>query len=68
VSNLDTQVPRRASGVPQKNPRNGRRCPRCRRRGLFAANSIVCHRCTSTRPLLITVSVSVTFAALDGDR
>jgi hypothetical protein len=51
-----------------KNARYGRPCPRCHQPGTFAANSIVCQRCMDTRPLLITVAVTIAFAVTGGDR
>jgi hypothetical protein len=39
--------------------RNGHTCPRCKRLGTFAPNSIVCDRCAGTLPLIFTVSVTV---------
>jgi hypothetical protein len=68
VDKLDTRATRHASGVTQKNARTGRRCPRCHRWGVFAVNSIVCQRCMGTPPLLVTVSISVTFTVVGGDR
>lgn len=62
VSNLDTRVSPRASGVTRRNARNGRRCPRCQRPGIFAVNSIVCRRCADTRPSLVTVAVTITLS------
>ncbi len=46
--------------------RNGRSCPRCKRFGTFAPNSIVCDRCLGALPLIFTVAVagSVTAGAL----
>ena len=46
--------------------RNGRSCPRCKRFGTFAPNSIVCDRCAGALPLIFTVAVagSVTAGAL----
>jgi hypothetical protein len=38
--------------------RNGRSCPRCKRFGTFAPNSIVCDRCLGTLPLIFTVAVA----------
>jgi hypothetical protein len=38
--------------------RNGRSCPRCKRFGTFAPNSIVCDRCLGALPLLFTVAVA----------
>jgi len=49
VSNLDTRVYSTASGVTRRNARNGRRCPRCHRPGIFTVNSIVCQQCADTR-------------------
>lgn len=39
--------------------RNGRKCPRCKRFGTFAPNSIVCDRCMGTLPLIFSVTVIV---------
>jgi len=67
VSNLDTQVHPKASGVTRKNARNGRRCPRCHRPGIFATNSIVCQRCADMRPSLVTVAVTITLSMSGGE-
>jgi len=40
--------------------RNGRSCPRCKRFGTFAPNSIVCDRCLGALPLIFSVAVAVT--------
>lgn len=40
--------------------RNGRKCPRCKKFGTFAPNSIVCDRCLGTLPLIFVVSITVT--------
>lgn len=40
--------------------RNGRACPRCKRFGTFAPNSIVCDRCLGALPLIFTVAVAST--------
>jgi hypothetical protein len=46
--------------------RNGKVCPRCKRFGTYAPNSIVCDRCQGALPLIFTVAVasSVTAGAL----
>jgi hypothetical protein len=41
--------------------RNGRPCPRCKRFGTFAPNSIVCDRCLGALPLIFTVTITVLF-------
>jgi hypothetical protein len=48
------------------NYRNGKVCPRCKKFGTYAPNSIVCDRCLGALPLLFTVAVasSVTAGAL----
>ena len=43
--------------------RNGRACPRCKRFGTFAPNSIVCDRCQGALPLIFTVAVRATESA-----
>lgn len=43
--------------------RNGQSCPRCRRFGTFAPNSIVCDRCLGALPLIFTVVVAATVTA-----
>jgi hypothetical protein len=50
----------RASGVTQKNSRNGRHCRRCHRFGTFAPNTLVCDRCIGALPLIFVVTVTVT--------
>ena len=67
MSNLDTRVYSTASGVTRRNARNGRRCPRCHRPGIFAVNSIVCQRCADMRPLLVTVAVTITLSMAGGE-
>jgi hypothetical protein len=67
MSNLDTRVYSTASGVTRRNARNGRRCPRCHRPGIFTVNSIVCQRCADTRPSLVTVAVTITLSASGGE-
>jgi hypothetical protein len=39
--------------------RNGRACPRCKRFGTFAPNSIVCDRCMGALPLIFTVTITI---------
>jgi hypothetical protein len=39
--------------------RNGLKCPRCKRFGTFAPNSVVCDRCLGTLPLIFTVTVTI---------
>jgi hypothetical protein len=39
--------------------RNGQACPRCKRFGTFAPNSIVCDRCMGALPLIFRITVSV---------
>lgn len=49
-----------ASPQPGDNSRrNGRKCPRCKRFGTFAPNSMVCDRCVGALPLVFAVSVTV---------
>ena len=48
-----------ASPFPGSNVRNGRPCPRCKRFGTYAPNSIVCDRCIGALPLVFTVTVVV---------
>jgi hypothetical protein len=67
VSNLDTRVYSRASGVTRRNVRYGRRCPRCQRPGIFAVNSIVCQRCANMRPSPVTVAITITLAVAGGE-
>jgi len=43
--------------------RNGQSCPRCKRFGTFAPNSIVCDRCMGALPLIFTVAVAATVTA-----
>jgi hypothetical protein len=51
--------------VPGSDGRNGRHCPRCKRFGTFAPNSIVCDRCIGALPLIFIVSITV---IVGGDR
>jgi hypothetical protein len=47
----------RASPLPGLSKyRNGRACPRCKRFGTFAPNSIVCDRCLGALPLIFMVT------------
>jgi len=68
MNTLNTSAPRVASGITRRNPHTGRRCPRCLRFGSFAPNCIVCDQCASARPPIITVTVTVTLAAIGGGR
>jgi hypothetical protein len=57
-----------ASPVPGPSEhRNGRSCPRCKRFGTFAPNSIVCDRCLGTLPLIFVVTITV-FVTVGGGR
>jgi hypothetical protein len=47
------------------NYRNGKVCPRCKRFGTYAPNSIVCDRCTGALPLIFVVTITV---RVGGDR
>lgn len=59
MNNVDTGATHSARGVTRKT-RNGQMCPRCKRFGTFAPNSIVCDRCQSALPLIfITITVVV---------
>jgi hypothetical protein len=68
MNTVDTPVTRTASGATRKNARNGGRCPRCHRFGVFTPDSIVCDRCASTRPSILTVTITVTLAVVGGGR
>jgi hypothetical protein len=46
--------------------RNGKKCPRCKRFGTFAPNSLVCDRCLGALPLIFRVTVTVVIVG--GDR
>lgn len=51
----------RRSASPQPGygeDRNGKKCPRCKRFGTFAPNSIACDRCDGALPLIFTVTVT----------
>jgi hypothetical protein len=39
--------------------RNGQNCPRCKRFGTFAPNSLVCDRCTGALPLIFVITITV---------
>jgi hypothetical protein len=69
VSNVDTRGTHTARRVTRMNQRNGSRCPRCRRFGIFARDSIVCNRCIGANvpPLIITVTTSLTIAIAGGE-
>ena len=41
--------------------RTGRKCPRCKRFGTFAPNSLICDRCAGALPLVFAVSITVVF-------
>jgi hypothetical protein len=45
------------------NYRNGKVCPRCKRFGTYAPNSIVCDRCLGALPLIFTAEVTGTVTA-----
>jgi hypothetical protein len=49
----------RASGVARKNPRNGRKCRRCKKFGTFAPLSLVCDRCLGALPLIFEITIAV---------
>jgi hypothetical protein len=68
MNTLNTRVSLAASRVTRRNARNRGKCPRCHHVGTFAPGSIVCDRCTSTRPPILTVTVTVTLAAVGGGR
>lgn len=46
-------------------PKKGRKCPRCKRFGTFAPNSIVCDNCQGTLSLGFVIAVTV---VVGGDR
>jgi hypothetical protein len=56
VTRIRTQDRVDASAVTR---RNGQNCPRCKRFGTFAPNTIVCDRCMGALPLVFTVTVTV---------
>jgi hypothetical protein len=62
MNTLNTRVTRAASGVTRRNARNSGQCPRCHHYGTFAPDSIVCARCTTVRPVTLTVSLTRTVA------
>jgi len=49
----------RASGVTRKNPRNGRKCRRCKKFGTLTPLSLVCDRCLGTLPLIFEITIIV---------
>jgi hypothetical protein len=58
---IRSNTERSASPPPgtHRNHRNGQLCPRCKRFGTFAPNSIVCDRCTGALPLIFVLMVTV---------
>jgi hypothetical protein len=68
MNTLNTPAPHAASGVTRRNPHASRRCPRCLRFGTFAPNCIVCDQCTTARPSITAVTVTVTLAVVGGGR
>jgi hypothetical protein len=66
MNTINTRVSRTASGVTRRNTRNGSQCPRCHHYDTFAPDSIVCDRCTTVRPVILTVSL--TLAVAGGER
>jgi hypothetical protein len=68
MTTLNTPPTRTTSRVARRNARNGGCCPRCHRVGAFAPDAIVCDRCASTRPSIITVTITVTLALVGGER
>jgi hypothetical protein len=44
---------------------NGNNCPRCKRFGTFAPNSLQCDRCVGALPLIFAVSITIT---IEGER
>ena len=45
--------------------RNGKVCPRCKRFGTYAPNSIICDRCMGALPLIFVLTITV---HVGGDR
>jgi hypothetical protein len=41
------------------NSRNGRPCPRCKRFGTFAPNSLICDQCAGALPLIFVITITV---------
>ena len=68
MNTLDTPATRAASRVTRRNAHTSRRCPRCHHFGTFTPDSIVCDRCAGARPSILTVTVTVTLAAVGGER
>jgi hypothetical protein len=68
MNTLDTRATRAARRVTQTTPPTTRRCPRCHHTGTFTPDSIVCDRCADTRPLIFTVTVTVTLTVIGGGR
>lgn len=68
MTTLNTPTPPTPSRVTRKNAHNSGWCPRCHRVGAFTPDSIVCDRCTSARPSILTVTITVTLPAVGGDR
>jgi hypothetical protein len=57
---IPTNNDKSASPQPRdRSPRNGRKCPRCKRFGTFAPNAIICDRCLGTLPLVFDVTITV---------
>jgi len=62
MNTLNTRVTHAASRVTRRNARNRGKCPRCHHLGTFAPDSIVCARCSTVRPVILTMSISCTVA------
>jgi hypothetical protein len=68
MNTLDTRATSAARRVTRTTTRTSRWCPRCHHIGTFTPDSIVCDRCTGTRPSILTVTVTLTLTVLGGDR
>ncbi|MGH3869625.1 MAG: hypothetical protein ACRDQ4_26685 [Pseudonocardiaceae bacterium] len=68
MNTLNTPALRPASGITRRNTRTSGYCPRCHHTGVFAPDSIVCNRYADTRPTILTVTITVTLAAVGAER